>query len=419
MPNTQPMLRVLRLFVMLLGIAGATAAAFAGPNLLRNPGFEEGIPGHAWMPTFWDTSRTGLPSVFFGRDTLSPHSGQFSVNVANVSTRVPMAYNWSQAVIVSPDAWNKDAVFTIWTRSNGLEGRAYILLQAYRDTVSKMAMTWGVERDEGLRRLHITQIDDPLVDLGWNRLQFTDTETGWVKREVRVFVPPSVNMLFVRGGVLGTGQVMFDDASLTLETALPAPELPLHTNLLKDPGFEGDGTDWELSLPPYPDTQVEKDETVKHGGNASVRIEGHTGMVDGRAGVCQVICNHNIAGKRVRISAWVKTDSLHNAAFLKVYAHGMGEPYSYPGWEQFSGTHPWTRTQFEVDIPNDAYVMWVWFLDTIPAEGRAWFDDMSAEVLGPATGVIGPGPNAPATPPVNLPPAGRPAARKSGSKAKT
>jgi hypothetical protein len=270
-----------------------------------------------------------------------------------------------------------------------------------------MSITWGVDRDEALRRLHISKIDDPLLDLGWKRLQFTDTETGWVKREVRVFVPPSVNMLFVRSGVLGTGQVMFDEASLTLEPALPAPEIPLHTNLLADPGFEGDGNGWEYSLPPYEDMRVEKDETNPHSGGASIRIEGHKGLVDARAGVCQVFCNRNFADKRVRISAWVRTDSLKSAAFMKFYAHGMGDPVAYPSWEQFSGTNPWRHTSYEVDVPKDAWAIWVWFLDTVPAAGLAWFDDLSFEVLGPATGVIGPSPSTPApatTKPAATPP---------------
>ena len=130
MLNPTPATLGVRPIVMMLGLTLLASLAHAGPNLLKNPGFEELVPGHDWMPAGWDTSRTGLLSVFFGRDTLSPHGGEYSVNVANVSNRFPMAYNWSQGVIVGPEAWNKDAVFTIWTRCNGVDGRAYVLLQA-------------------------------------------------------------------------------------------------------------------------------------------------------------------------------------------------------------------------------------------------------------------------------------------------
>ena len=197
-----------------LSLSLAADASAKPRNLLANPGFEtppvmtlrtpEGRDTtleHPWMPSAWDTSRAGLPSVFFGRDTFLVHSGTFSASVANVSSLFPMAHNWSQRVLVGKEAWGKDLVFSVWTRSNGLEGRAYVLLQAYRDTISKMAVEWNVDRDMAARRLNINRVDDPLIDLGWKRQNFIEQETPWVRREVRVYCPPSVNIVFVRVGM--------------------------------------------------------------------------------------------------------------------------------------------------------------------------------------------------------------------------
>src|SRR5262245_22034021 len=97
--------------VFAIPLAAPVWAATPSKNLLRNPSFEDSLSGHPWMPAGWDTSRSGLPSVFFGRDTLGAHGGLYSVNVANVSTRIPMAHNWSQTIPLGPEAWNKDAVF--------------------------------------------------------------------------------------------------------------------------------------------------------------------------------------------------------------------------------------------------------------------------------------------------------------------
>jgi len=367
------------------GLAAAAPAAPTPKNLLVNPGFETTAPGHPWMPAGWDTAQSGLPSVFFGRDTLSPHGGLYSISVANVSAMIPMSHNWSQGVLVGPEAWNKDVVFSVWTRSNGLEGRAYVLLQAYRDTISKMARVWGVEREAAASRLNINPIDDPLVPLGWKRQFFSENETGWVRREVRVYVPPSVNLLFVRCGLIGTGQVMFDDASLTLEPAAAAAPLPPNTNLLPDPGFEGNGDLWEYSLPPYEGLHVERDSTVAHSGKASLWLEGHNGMISSRAGACQVFCNRTLSGKRVRASAYLKTDSLKSTAFLKIYCHGLYGVKAFPSDPTYSGNTPWTQSALEVDVPEDTYSIWVWFLYNTPGEGRVHFDDTSFEVLGPVT----------------------------------
>ena len=246
------MLRLLHSRAALVALAWIAAALLApapslaaSKNLLLNPGFEDRLEGHSWMPAGWDTSVSGLPTTFFGRDTFLVHSGHFAANVANISTVLPMAHNWSQTLRVGPEAWGKDLLFTVWTRSNGVEGRAYCMLQAYRDTISKMAKTWSVPRDEAASRLHINRIDDPLVDFGWKRVVFLEPETDWVKREMRVWCAPGTDMAYVRCGVLGTGQLMVDDASLTIEDALPAPALKPGANLLTDPGFEGNWASWE------------------------------------------------------------------------------------------------------------------------------------------------------------------------------
>ena len=293
----------------------ASTARAQSRNLLVNPGFEDGSKGSSWMPAGWDTSRANLPTVLFTRDQFNVHGGKYAVSVASASGLYYMAHNWSQTVLVGPEAWNKDAVFSVWTRSSGVEGRAYVVLQAYRDTISKMAKVWGMDRLDAGQKLGINAIDDPLVDLGWKRAFFPEPETDWVRREVRVFVPPSVSVLFVRCGVIGTGQLVIDDASLTLEPAQPAPEIAPHANLLVDPGFEGDDGAWEYSLPPYPTMKAERDTTIAHSGKASLNLTcgGDVGIIQAQSGVCQVVCNRSLGGKHIKLSGFMKTDTLQDS----------------------------------------------------------------------------------------------------------
>src|SRR4029434_7191206 len=82
-----------------------TRAAATSKNLLLNPGFEQGIPDHPWMAASWDTFQSGLPTVFFGRDTVLAHSGRWAVSVANLSTYIPMFHNWSQTLLVGREMW--------------------------------------------------------------------------------------------------------------------------------------------------------------------------------------------------------------------------------------------------------------------------------------------------------------------------
>ena len=385
MPSSKCFGAVVALALFVLPFAAPAAPTTAARNLVVNPGFETGLSGHEWMPAGWDTSDAGLPTVFFGRDTLSPRSGHYSVNIANTSNVWMFNHNWHQAVLVGRETWGKDAIFSIWTRSSGVDGHGYVLAQCYQDTVTRMAKIWGVDRDEALRRMMINNISDPQRELTWKRLYFPEVTTGWVRREVRLNVPAGTNVIFVRAGLIGTGQVAFDDASLTLVPAAPAPQYPLHANILKDPGFEEGALTWEWTVPPFEGAKITIDSTTSHGGHASMLCSDmFEGYAPARMGMVQVIDARSLRGKHLRASAWFRADSLELTAFSKVYCstlHGMEQ--SGAG-ELLSGTFDWTQNSTEFDVPKDATEIWAWFMLNSPCKGRMWIDDASVEVLGPA-----------------------------------
>jgi hypothetical protein len=372
------------LLLLVLGHGPAAAAARPSPNLLDNPSFETPLAGHPWMPAGWDTSAAGLISVFFGRDTFLVHGGRYAVSVANLSTLFYMAHNWSQGFVVDRSWWGKDVVYSVWTRTNGLQGQAFMRAAIYRDTLSKMAKIWGVARAKAGDSLNIKTIDDPTLEIGWRYEHFTESETDWVRREVRLYIPPSTNWLRLSLGLTGTGQVIFDDASLTLEPAQPPPAFQLHENLLADPGFEGDGSAWEYSIGPFPGFRVMRDTTLSHSGRACMHFEDDGGGLNRvSTGVCQPIINRGLAGKRVRLSAWLKTDSLRGTANVALYYKSVSGP-DHPVPTLYSDTHDWMLISVEGDVPPDAYEVWAWFMYQAPAPGRVYFDDGSLEVIGDA-----------------------------------
>jgi len=355
---------------------------------LQNPDFERTVPGHSWMPVGWDTSMADLPTVFFGRDTFLVQHGQYAVNVANMSNAFPMAHNWNQTLLVGPELWGKQATLKVWTRNNGVEGRAYIMLQAYSDTASKMGRIWGVDHDEALKRLGINKIDDPLLDLAWKRTQFNEPLTEWVQRESRIVIPPGTNVLFVRCGLLGIGQVVFDNASLTFGPAPASAKPALGTNLFADAGFEAGGIAWDIGIPPYEGSRVDVDSTVAHEGRRSVRLSNFfDGVVEARIGVAQPFRGRSLRGQRVRLSAWLKGDSLRGAAMVKVYSHGLKTRMTQsPAAELMAGTFDWTQVQIEFDVPEDSEQVWAHVLAFAPQRGTVWIDDAKFEVIGPAKG---------------------------------
>ena len=386
MPRSRRLIRLTLGGTLLL--AGMLVAAFGASadskNLLVNPGFEDGIADHPWMPAGWDTSRAGTETVLFSRDAYSAHSGAFGVGIANASTGLPLWHNWSQTVPVTQDMWGKDAEFTVWTKSNGVDGRGYVLIQAYRDTVGVMARKWKVTREVAGRRLGLAGVNDPLLDVGWKREPFAERETDWVQRTLSLYVAPSTNYLTVRIGIFGLGQVLFDDASLTMNDPTRPPVLPLHTNLLADPGFELGSLPWELSIPIYPGYIAQPDTTSPHSGNYCFSFKLEHGLVAGRAGVSQVIGNRSIAGKHIRYSAWVRSDSLRSQVFLTVYFHRRVGSSSAIAPDRVTGSMPWTQLTLEADVPADTFELWALLEYSAPVAGHVWFDDASLEILGPA-----------------------------------
>ena len=367
-------------------IGGPARAAAPSKSLLQNGDFERTLAGHPWMPAGWDTSISDQNTVFFGRDTFLVHTGHWAANVANMSTSFPMGHSWSQTLLVGKETWGKTATFKVWSRSNGLEGRAYLLLQAYSDTATKMGRIWGVEHDEALKRLGIGKLDDPLLDLAWKRVWFTDPMTDWVEREAKIQVPPGTNVIFARCGLSGTGQVVFDDASLTLTAGLPPAKYAKGQNLFADPGFEDGGLAWDVALPPYEGAKVTIDSTVAHVGRRSVRLSDFwDGLVETRIGVSQPFDARSLRGQRVRLSGWFKGDSLVGIAYVKVFAQGLKSRVTQsPGAEMLSNTWDWQQISIELNVPDDAVIVWAHLQAQAPARGTVWIDDASFEVLGPA-----------------------------------
>ncbi len=377
---------MLRACALATSILLATGVAWSAPepvaNLLLNPGFEETLGG---VTAAWDTTDSGLPTVFFGRDTVDQRSGAAAVYVASISMAIPMWHNWSQTLLVGPELQGKDLILTAWTRSNGLDGRGYILLQCFRDTATYLARTQEIPRSEALMRLGIPPTGDPSRSLAWERRYFSEENTPWVPREVRVHVPRGTNCVFVRLGILGTGQVFFDDVALAAVPARKDPPLRAHVNLLKDPGFEGDGNSWEYSLPPFPGVRVERDTTVAHSGRASIRYRSErVGLAELRTGVVQCLNRADLGEKRFRISGWTKTDSLKGIAFMIVYFHSPDTVKVGPAFGRLSMTNDWTFSQGEFETPPGTVQLWLNAIYTIPATGTVWYDDLSLEYLGPA-----------------------------------
>jgi hypothetical protein len=364
------------------GPAAAQGKGRAAVNLLGNPGFDE---GGLFSPTDWDTTVAGVPTVLFFWDAETRRGGGRSASLINAGDALPVWHNWNQMLLHAGRFAGRDLELTVWVRSAQMEGggRGYVMLQAYRDTVMNLARDEGITRDQARQKMGFKFADDPQLELGWARQYFSAEHAEWTPKTVRLHIPPTTNLVIVRLGIYGPGQVWFDDAQLASLPPARTP-LPVGRNLLANEGFERPLDDWEFSMPPTAGATIVTDTTVARSGSASLLLFSPTKPpFQTYMNACQVFNARDLAGKRVRLSGWAKLEDLIDSAYLSVFSTGLyGVDGSLAG-DALTGTKDWTFYTVDFDVPKDTYTVWA-RAGFQAGPGKVWWDDLKFEVLGPS-----------------------------------
>lgn len=358
----------------------AAAQTGRGANLLSNPGFEE---GGLFTPTSWDTTVSGVPTVLFYWDSEEHHGGAKSASIVNAGDIIPIWHNWNRLIPSASRFVGRDLELSVWTRSAQLSGRGYVMVQCYRDTVMNVALSKNISREEARKEMGFKFADDPQLETGWARQYFSTETSAWTERKVRVYVPPTTNLIVVRFGIFGPGQVWFDDATLTAVPARAPAPIALGKNLLGNPGFERPFDEWEISMPPTPGATIEPDSTTAHSGRYSALMTTlHKPGFQTYQAACQVFNSRQLSGKRVRMSGWCKLENVNDSsAYLNIYATGKyGVDGSLAG-DALTGTRDWTFYSVDWDVPKNTYTVWAraGYQSTL---GKCWWDDLKFEILG-------------------------------------
>jgi len=124
------------------------------------------------------------------------------------------------------------------------------------------------------------------------------------------------------------------------------------------------------------------DQNVKHGGKASASIQFMCGDdQDATGSLVQRIAADDYGGKRVRLSGWLKSVDVGEAAlWLTVDGERRRFVFDNMAGRTIRGTTDWKMYSIVVDVPVEAkrisIGMYVW------GKGQAWADDLSFEVVG-------------------------------------
>ena len=129
--------------------------------------------------------------------------------------------------------------------------------------------------------------------------------------------------------------------------------------------------------------ELSRDETVKHGGKASGSVKFTGDEANGFGTLTQAFRADKFRGKRVRMTAFVKTDGVVGWAGLWMRVDGKdktGLAFDNMGDRKIEGTTDWQKYEVVLDVAGDAEEIFFGFL--VAGKGQGWVDDIVIEEVG-------------------------------------
>jgi hypothetical protein len=126
-----------------------------------------------------------------------------------------------------------------------------------------------------------------------------------------------------------------------------------------------------------------RDATTKHGGTAAGSVKSTGDKDDGFGTLTQGFKAEKYKGKRVRLSAFVKSDEVKGWAGLWMRIDGKeksGIAFDNMNDRAVKGTTDWKMYEVVLDVPDDAEEIFFGFL--VAGKGQGWVDDMKIEEVG-------------------------------------
>lgn len=126
---------------------------------------------------------------------------------------------------------------------------------------------------------------------------------------------------------------------------------------------------------------ADRDATVKHGASASALLAS-TKPSTGFGTMMQMFDASDYTGKRMRLSGWVKSETVAGWAGLWMRVDGNGSPSRTLAFDNMQsrgikGTTDWTRYEVVLDVADDAKA--VAFGILLDGEGKVWLSDVKFE----------------------------------------
>jgi hypothetical protein len=303
-------------------------------------------------PFAWDNRWTGTGRLEVTRDTAQSVSAPASLRLASVG-------GTTQALV----------------------GQSLRNVTGQRLRVSAKVRNDGIQRVE----LEIAGIGKNYKQNFKTTIASTGTTTGWADLSAEAIVPADTMRANLSIIAVGEGTAWVDDVAIERLGPAPAPApaaTPTGTELAKNGNMsagEAQPTGWTNVWTASGKLAVARDTTEFKSAPAALRVDAVGGKVNGNAS--QALSG--AAGKKVRITGWVKSDGKNVAVVALGSFDGSWKMLKFAFVYRNEGVGPlaWTPIDATLDVPAEAVQV---VLSTgIDGEGSAWFDDLSAVVVEP------------------------------------
>ncbi len=357
------------------------AQAGEPPNLLRNPGAEEGKKAE---PSFWFRASVPVEGLRLWRALDQAHSGKACLAIANTHQyEHTVCNNWAQELQEVP------------------VGRT-IRLSAYVKTAAVDNVNLCIQCWDGTKKEMLAFASTPTLvgDGDWKSIATTP-----------VVVPPQTAAIVVRAVLTGKGRVWFDDLNLAVVEqgesgaveASPhvAPTCPPpgrgqageSPSLLRNPGVEqgkeAEPSDWFRVWVPAEGLRMWRAVGQAHSGEACLAIA-NTHQYDQRVwnNWAQELQEVPV-GRSIRLSAYVKTVGADNVSLcIQCWDDTKTKLLGIVNSSTLRGDQPWTvvTTPPLLVPPKTAAVM---VRAVLEGNGQVWFDDLDLAVVeGEESGAV-------------------------------
>ena len=134
------------------------------------------------------------------------------------------------------------------------------------------------------------------------------------------------------------------------------------------------------------------DRPIRREGRAIAFIKGTADQFHGFGTLMQMAAPGEYCGKRVRFSAYVKSEKVQSGwagLWFRIDGAKSGEMLGFDNMQQrpIKGTIDWKRVEIVLDVPEHAAALAFGLL--LSGNGQVWMDDLKFEIVNPDVPVTG------------------------------